>query len=87
MLNTPPKTPLLAILRELKTDERRDEFAALAGTSRLYLYQLSGCHSGSCRAKLAMGIANASVEMHKKYGTPVITMTDLATMCPIPVKS
>jgi len=77
-------TPLLTILRALENDARRDEFAALAGTSRMYLYQLAGCHNQSCRSTLAGAIEDASVKMHTKYGTPKITMRELATMCPLP---
>ena len=76
-----PKTPLLAILREMETDDRRDEFAALAGTTRLYLYQLAGCNRKSCRADLAQRIAAASVVMADKYGTQVVTLDTLAGMC------
>lgn len=81
MLKTEAKTPLLTILRELENDARRDEFAALAGTSRLYLYQLAGCHVGSCRMQLGKKIADASVKMHSKYGSSVITLDQLASMC------
>ena len=76
-----PKTPLLAVLRQLETDDKRDEFAALAGTSRLYLYQLSICSRRSCRADLAKRIADASVVMNSKYGTQVLTLEGLSTMC------
>lgn len=78
---TPPTTPLLAILRALETDERRDEFATLAGTTRAYLYQLAGCSRITCRAALADAIARASVEIAKKYKTEPITMETLARMC------
>lgn len=81
MLKTAPKTPLLAILRVLGNNVRRDEFAKLAGTSTLYLYQLAGCHNRSCRSALAKAIADASVTMHKKYQCGVVTMDTLATMC------
>lgn len=80
----PPTTPLLAVLRQLGTDERRDEFAALAGTSTAYLYQLAGCNRGACRTRLAKGIADASVQMNLLFGSDVITMETLATMCPLP---
>lgn len=78
-----PKTPLLAVLRQLETLERRDEFAALAGTSRLYLYQLAICSRRSCRTDLANRIADASVVMAKKYGTPVLTTEGLGSMCAV----
>lgn len=76
-----PKTPLLHVLRQLGTDDKRNEFAALAGTSRLYLYQLSICSRKSCRADLAKRIADASVVMAEKYGTQVLTLEVLSTMC------
>ena len=76
-----PKTPLLAVLRQLETDDKRDEFATLAGTSRLYLYQLSICSRRSCRADLAKRIADASVVMAKKYGTQVLTLEIICSMC------
>ena len=76
-----PRTPLLAVLRQLETDDKRDEFAGLAGTSRLYLYQLSICSRRSCRADLAKRIADASEVMHERYGTQVLTLEGLSTMC------
>lgn len=76
-----PKTPLLAVLRQLATDDKRDEFAGLAGTSRLYLYQLAICSRRSCRTDLANRIADASLVMHEKYGTPVLTTEELGSMC------
>ena len=76
-----PRTPLLAVLRQLETDDKRDEFAGLAGTSRLYLYQLSICSRRSCRADLAKRIADASVVMNSKYGTQVLTLEVISTMC------
>lgn len=82
----PATTPLLTILRQLGSDERRNEFAALAGTSVAYLYQLAGCKRGACRTRLAKGIADASVRMHNKYETDTITMETLAMMCPLPEK-
>lgn len=83
----PPTTPLLAILRQLGTAEKRKEFAAKANTSVAYLYQLASCARGACRTRLAKGIADASVEMHKLYGTDIVTMDTLATMCPLPDKT
>ncbi|WP_338496264.1 hypothetical protein [Delftia tsuruhatensis] len=79
----PPSTPLLALLRQLGTDERRTDFAVLAGTTTAYLYQLATCKRGACRSRLAKGISDASVEMHKRHGTAVITMDTLASMCPV----
>lgn len=83
MRNTTPKTPLLAILRALENDDRRKEFADAAQTSVGYLYQLAGCYPGrkTCRTDLAKRIADASAAMTKKYGTPKITMEQIAVMC------
>lgn len=77
-------TPLLDLLRELDTAEVRMEFAKLAGTSVPYLYQLAGCCRTACRSQLAKRIADASKVMNAMYGTPIITMEQLATMCPLP---
>lgn len=82
MRTNDPTTPLLKILRDLETDDRRDEFAALAGTSRGYLYQLASCARCAPRARLALALVNASAEMHEKYGTDQISLQELATMCP-----
>ncbi len=76
-----PTTPLLAILRHLDDDERREEFAELSGTKVSYLYQLAGCSRISCRSSLARKIAEASIKMAEKYGSEPITMDTLATMC------
>lgn len=86
MRNEPPKTPLMALLRELATEPRRAEMAKHAGTTVGYLYQLAGCYLGrcACRSDLALRIARASEKMHDKYGTAPISMETLATMCPKP---
>lgn len=81
--NRPHTTPLLEILRNLGVDARRDEFALLAGTSRLYLYQLAGCYTKACRTDLALAITKASLVMHDKYQCGYIDMHTLATMCPV----
>ena len=77
-------TPLLQLLRQLGTEPQRGAFAHEAGTSVNYLYQLAGCKRGSCSALKAKRIADASVLMHEKYGTDVLTMEQIATMCPLP---
>jgi len=76
-------TPLLELLRALETDERRQEFAELAGTKVPYLYQLATCKRGACRSDLAKAIEDASRMLHDKHETPVVTMAQLATMCPV----
>jgi len=84
MLNTPHHTtPLLELLRNLGTNERREEFAMLAGTSRMYLYQLAGCYTRACRTDLALPITKASIVLNEKYQCGYIDMNTLATMCPV----
>lgn len=77
------RTPLLAVLRQLENDERRQEFAALAGTTSNYLYQLGSCQRTSCRASKAKAIADASVQMSVMYGSDVLTVDTIATMCAV----
>ncbi len=83
MRKNTPKTPLLALLRELRTDDKRDELATLAGTSRNYLYQLAGCYRGEagCCPELAKRLAAATVTLRKKYRTPALTVQQLTGMC------
>ena len=81
--NNTPNTVLLRILRQLGTHERRHEFAVEAQTSVLYLYQLAGCHRGSCRTTLAQRIAKASQVMHERYGSDVATIEQIADMCTV----
>lgn len=76
------ETPLLEVLRQLGSDARRTEFAAAAGTSVNYLYQLAGCNRRTCGAHLAKRIADASCEMALRYGSDELTMEQIATMCP-----
>jgi len=83
MRKNTPRTPLLHILRSMTADQR-SEFAMLAGTTVSYTYQLAGCNRKSCRAGLTKGLADASMMMAAKYGTPVISMEQIATMCLLP---
>ena len=76
-------TPLLRVLQQLENGARRQEFATLAGTTTNYLYQLGSCQRDSCSARKAKGIADASVVMSKKYGSDVLTLDTIATMCPV----
>ena len=80
----PPTTPLLQVLRQLGSADKRREFAKLVDTSVAYLYQLASCARGACRTRLAKNIADASVVMHERHGTDIVTMDTLATMCPMP---
>lgn len=82
--DTKTLTPLLVVLRQLGDEARRSEFAAAASTPINYLYQLASCKRQSCSALKAKRISDASVLMHEKYGSDVITMEQIATMCPLP---
>ena len=84
MRKNSPKTPLLALLRSL-TDEQRTTLAESAGTTVSYLYALASCQRGQCRSGLAKQIEDASRAMNKatRGKTPVVTMSDLATMCSV----
>lgn len=85
MRTNEPKTPLLALLRQL-SPEQREQLAADAGTRVDYLYALGSCTRKSCKAKLAADIEKASrlmAERTKKSETPtaVITVVELGSMC------
>lgn len=84
MRKNDPQTPLLALLRAL-TPKQREELAQEAKTTVSYLYSLGCCQRGSCRSGLAMRIEKASEKMCEKTGgaTPIVTMQELATMCPV----
>lgn len=82
--STPPKTPLLALLRML-TAPQRQAFAVDAGTATSYLYALATCQRCSCSAKIALGIEQASERLCLATGgkTPVVHMHELAVMCAV----
>lgn len=82
MRSTPPKTPLIALLRMLNKRER-ELLAEWSGTSVSYLYALGSCSRCHARLDLAKALADATVRMrrHKRGVTPVLTMEQLATMC------
>lgn len=84
MRKSPPKTPLLALLRAL-TEEQRVIFAADAGTTVSYLYALAGCQRQSAGSTLALAIESASRRLAKatRGKTPVVCMQQLATMCSV----
>lgn len=77
-----PKTPLLALLRELTIAEQT-LLAEWAKTSRTYLYTLAGCGRGSCRAQLAAQIEEASKRMRERTNgvSRIVTQQEIATMC------
>ena len=82
MRKNEPKTPLLALLRQL-TDEQREQLAADAGTSVSYLYSLASCQRTSCGTALALQIEKATERMCDRTGgqTAVVTVRELGTMC------
>ena len=84
MRKNDPKTPLLALMRKL-TPEQRVQLADDAGTSVSYLYSLGSCQRDACGAGLALQIEKASEKMCERTGgeTPIVTMRELATMCPV----
>lgn len=82
MRKNEPKTPLLALMR-LLTPEQRRQLAEDADTSVSYLYSLGSCQRGACGAGLALQIEKASERMCQRTGglTPIVSMQELATMC------
>ena len=78
---TDPLTPLISLLRAL-TAEQRDDFACKADTPVSYLYALGTCQR-TCSVKKARLIERTSREFNALHGTPVVTMEQLATMCPL----
>ena len=82
MRTSKPKTPLIALLREL-TKEQRTQLAVDAGTTVTYLYSLGSCSRKACRSDLASRIAEASEKMAKrtKGKTKPIDVATLGTMC------
>lgn len=82
MRKNDPKTPLLALMRVL-TDEQRKQLAEDAATSVSYLYSLASCQRAACGSALAQRIERATMKMSERtLGlTPVVTMAELATMC------
>jgi hypothetical protein len=80
MRSTEPKTPLIELLRDL-TDEQRHLFAKWSQTPLTYLYALGGCSRKACRSDKAVLIAQATQRLNKRFGTRVITVEELATMC------
>jgi hypothetical protein len=77
-------TPLLTALRACTVGEQH-EWAALADTTRNYLYQLATCSRKAPGVNLAKRIADASVQMHVKTlgRVPKVTLEQIATMCAI----
>ena len=79
MRQAEPKTPLMALLRQLD-DVQRAALADKARTTVSYLHHIAGC-AREPRVRLAHRIAQASEWVNKRWGTAVITLEQLATMC------
>lgn len=85
MRTNEPKTPLLALLRQL-TPEQREQLAADAETRVDYLYALGSCTRKSCKAALAARIQKATEMMAARTAksetpTAAITVAELGSMC------
>jgi hypothetical protein len=82
MRTNEPKTKLLALLRAL-SPEQREQLAQDCETRVSYLYSLAGCIRKQCKADKAAKIEAATRKMNQrtKGKTPVITVTELGTMC------
>lgn len=78
-----PTTALMTLLRACKDDTERERLAELSGTTKNYLYSLSGCHRGQPKLKLGLQIAHASIVLNRetKGRTPIVTAEELASMC------
>lgn len=72
-------TKLSEFLRASSADER-ERCARKAGTSVAYLYQLAGLHRTNPGVEIALGIEQATAELHRESDgrLPVVTMKDLA---------
>ena len=82
---TPPRTPLLEVLRRCTLDEQ-NEIARMAGTKRNYLFQLGSCQRKQTTLRKGLRIVQAVATMHARScgRIPKITLEELATMCPLP---
>lgn len=78
------ETPLLKLLRCCTVPEQI-ELAALAKTTRNYLYQMAACHRCEFGAALVQRISKAATEMHvRSLGRiPKISAEEIATMCSV----
>lgn len=76
------ETPLLAALRQCNTAEQH-EFAALAETTRNYLYQMATCKRSRFTAETVRRVAEASKAMHVKTTgrVPKLSMEEISQMC------
>lgn len=75
-------TKLAQLLRKLD-EAQRARLAIDCGTSLGYLRQLAGCHRVNPSVKLALKLEKASRRLYLKHRTPIVTVEDLAAMCPV----
>ena len=76
------ETPLLLALRQCNTAEQH-EFAALAGTTRNYLYQMATCQRSEYLSETVRRVSEASKAMHVKPTgrVPKLSMEEISQMC------
>jgi hypothetical protein len=73
--------PLLRFMRQLRkvdmTSDLESAFAETAGTTKQYLWQLTGDEEPNPRIKLAFAIVAASRRFGDRYGVSPLTLEDL----------
>lgn len=80
-MQSQPKTPLTALLRQC-TPAEREEIAQAAGTSVGYLYILAGCHRKLVNLQIALAIEDMTRDLSRTSGgrIPIVTARELAAM-------
>lgn len=73
-------TPLAKRLRAC-IPEQHTWLSDRAGTTVNYLYALASCHRERISASLAVGIEDATIDLHERGGTPIVAARELATRC------
>lgn len=78
------QTPLLEFLR-LCTPEQREQVAQECKTHTSYLYSIATCKRVKIAVQLAVAINEATQRMRVTTGgrTPIVTVEQLASMCPV----
>lgn len=70
-------------LRALMTGlpaEGKEEFCALAGLKRTYVYRIIGGHIHNMTGRTLFKLEDAARAMHAKYGTPLVTARELSEL-------
>lgn len=81
---TAVQTPLLEFLRAC-TPEQRAAVSKTCDTHESYLYAIATCKRVKIGVQLAVAIAEATRTMHAESAgrTPVVTVEQIASMCPV----